>query len=79
LFIVHSTTIDAITRFLNGRDTSNVSEETLKLVGKNFPYSSVLIYEELADNTWRLMPDVLPSITYLDVSNRVNMDFLTRM
>ncbi|KRY01776.1 Protein UBASH3A -like protein [Trichinella pseudospiralis] len=79
LFIVHSTTIDAITRFLNGMDTSNVSEETLKSVGKNYPYCSVLIYEELADNTWRLMPDVLPSITYLDVSNRVNMDFLTRM
>ncbi|KRY91915.1 Protein UBASH3A -like protein [Trichinella pseudospiralis] len=79
LFIVHSTTIDAITRFLNGMDTSNVSEETLKSVGKNYPYCSVLIYEELADNTWRLMPDVLPSITYLDVSNRVNMDFLTRI
>ncbi|KRZ00248.1 Protein UBASH3A -like protein [Trichinella zimbabwensis] len=79
LFIVHSTTIDAITRFLNGKDTGTVSEETLKSVGKNFPYSSVLIYEELANNTWRLMPDVLPSITYLDVSNRVNMDFLNRM
>ncbi|KRZ17637.1 Protein UBASH3A -like protein [Trichinella zimbabwensis] len=79
LFIVHSTTIDAITRFLNGMDTSNVSEETLKSVGENYPYCSVLIYEELADDTWRLMPDVLPSITYLDVSNRVNMDFLTRI
>ncbi|KRX72673.1 Protein UBASH3A -like protein [Trichinella sp. T6] len=79
LFIVHSTTIDAITRFLNGVDTSNVSEEALKSVGENYPYCSVLIYEELADDTWRLMPDVLPSITYLDVSNRVNMDFLNRM
>ncbi|KRX49858.1 Protein UBASH3A -like protein [Trichinella murrelli] len=79
LFIVHSTTIDAITRFLNGMDTSNVSEEALKSVGENYPYCSVLIYEELADDTWRLMPDVLPSITYLDVSNRVNMDFLNRM
>ncbi|KRZ68675.1 Protein UBASH3A -like protein [Trichinella papuae] len=79
LFIVHSTTIDAITRFLNGKDTGTVSEETLKSVGKNFPYSSVLIYEELANNTWRLIPDVLPSITYLDVSNRVNMDFLNRI
>ncbi|KRX14564.1 Protein UBASH3A -like protein [Trichinella nelsoni] len=79
LFVVHSTTIDAITRFLNGKNTGNVSEEMLKSVGKNFPYSSVLIYEELADNTWRLMPDALPPITYLDVSNRVNMDFLNRM
>ncbi|KRX37476.1 Protein UBASH3A -like protein [Trichinella murrelli] len=79
LFVVHSTTIDAITRFLNGKNIGNVSQEMLKSVEKNFPYSSVLIYEELADNTWRLMPDALPSITYLDVSNSVNMDFLNRM
>ncbi|KRY56822.1 Protein UBASH3A -like protein [Trichinella britovi] len=79
LFVVHSTTIDAITRFLNGKNIGNVSQEMLKSVEKNFPYSSVLIYEELADNTWRLMPDALPSITYLDVSNSVNMDFLNRI
>ncbi|KRX58055.1 Protein UBASH3A -like protein [Trichinella sp. T9] len=72
LFVVHSTTIDAITRFLNGKNIGNVSQEMLKSVEKNFPYSSVLIYEELADNTWRLMPDALPSITYLDVSNSLH-------
>ncbi|OUC45450.1 hypothetical protein D917_08435 [Trichinella nativa] len=78
LFIVHSLTMDAITRYLNKADETNIPQNEINSMGGNYPYCSILFYEELNDKSWRLSPTVLPSITFMKFNNAVNSNFLNR-
>ncbi|KRZ48077.1 Protein UBASH3A -like protein [Trichinella nativa] len=69
LFIVHSLTMDAITRYLNKADETNIPQNEINSMGGNYPYCSILFYEELNDKSWRLSPTVLPSITFMKFNN----------
>ncbi|KRZ91955.1 Uncharacterized protein T08_1779 [Trichinella sp. T8] len=78
LFVVHSLTMDAISRHLNARKTETILQSDMQMIGGNYPYCSVLVYEELADKTWRLVPRAMPSLTYMDFTSRVNFEFVRR-
>ncbi|KRZ41631.1 hypothetical protein T4C_4248 [Trichinella pseudospiralis] len=79
LFVVHAPTIDAIGRSLMNKPAIGLSNYELSKMGIHFPYASVVALEETNTNgKWQLMPNVLPPISFLDFSNRVNINFFTR-
>ncbi|KFD48766.1 phosphoglycerate mutase family protein [Trichuris suis] len=78
LFVVHSLTVDALCRFLQGKPAKDVPRHEMDQMGRQYPYCTVVGFEELTNKTWRLVPNALPPVTYLEFSNRPNTDFLTR-
>ncbi|KRZ03272.1 hypothetical protein T11_3540 [Trichinella zimbabwensis] len=79
LFVVHAPTIDAIGRSLMNKPATGLSNYELSKMGIHFPYASVVGLEETTPNgKWQLMPNILPPISCLDFSNRVNINFFTR-
>ncbi|XP_003381694.1 putative ubiquitin associated and SH3 domain-containing protein A [Trichinella spiralis] len=79
LFVVHAPTLDAGSRFLT-KKTANVPDlNDLKQVGVHYPFGSVVALEEnKSDNTWKLMHCALPSISFLDCTNRIDFKFFNR-
>ncbi|KRX56171.1 hypothetical protein T09_4610 [Trichinella sp. T9] len=48
-------------------------------VGVHYPFGSVVALEEnKSDNTWKLMHCALPSISFLDCTNRIDFKFFNR-
>ncbi|KRZ47864.1 Protein UBASH3A -like protein [Trichinella nativa] len=71
LFVVHAPTLDAGSRFLTKKTANVPDENNLKQVGVHYPFGSVVALEEnKSDNTWKLMHCALPSISFLDCTNR---------
>ncbi|KRZ56627.1 Protein UBASH3A -like protein [Trichinella nativa] len=79
LFVVHAPTIDAIGRSMMKKSAANLSNYELSKMGIHYPYASVVGLEETkANGEWQLMPNILPPISCLDFSNRVNLNYFTR-
>ncbi|KRX78506.1 hypothetical protein T06_16588, partial [Trichinella sp. T6] len=79
LFVVHAPTLDAGSRFLTKKTANVPDENNLKQVGVHYPFGSVVALEEnKSDNTWKLMHCALPSISFLDCTNRIDFKFFNR-
>jgi ubiquitin-associated SH3 domain-containing protein len=77
LIIGHGTSLDAARRVL-GRPVDQLSRAEMDRMGLHYPYCSVVAMEELANQAWRVIHNPIPSITYLDFSNRLNFQFFNR-
>ncbi|KRX89335.1 Protein UBASH3A -like protein [Trichinella pseudospiralis] len=79
LFVVHAPTLDAGSRFLTKKTANIPDANDLKQVGVHYPFGSVVALEEnKSDSTWQLMHCALPSISFLDCTNRIDFKFFNR-
>ncbi|KRZ26627.1 Protein UBASH3A -like protein [Trichinella pseudospiralis] len=79
LFVVHAPTLDAGSRFLTKKTANIPDANDLKQVGVHYPFGSVVALEENKSNsTWQLMHCALPSISFLDCTNRIDFKFFNR-
>ncbi|VDP16377.1 unnamed protein product [Soboliphyme baturini] len=79
LLIVHSSTMDAISRELLGHRPEALSRSQMEQMGFYYPYSAFVAFEEQKeDNTWHVIDDALPPLTCRKFSNCVDRAFLDR-